>query len=162
MHINRPYTQMSLFIKTTTVLRLFLLHNHPPLNVHLAIQTQHHANGCAAYRASMVQGCDSVPATEAKMPAWHQSHTFKWLKQADFTAIRSVSTSGEHSQQLIVNSQDDLECGVEVDFFGDLQHVKLLCRSEQQCCCIGHINIPKTHCTHLPQQRKAVAAKCRT
>jgi len=70
------------------------------------------------------------------MSAWHQSHTFTRLKQADFTAIRIVSTSGEHSQQLIVNSRHDLKRGVEVDFFGDLQHVKLLCRSEQQCCSI--------------------------
>jgi len=42
----------------------------------------------------------------------------------------------KHCQQLIVNSRHDLKRGVEVDFFGDLQHVKLLCRNEQQCCSV--------------------------
>ena len=47
---------------------------------------------------------------------------------------RRVSTRGEHCQQLVVNSRHDLKRGVEVDFVGDLLHVKLLCRSKQQCC----------------------------
>jgi len=114
------------------------------------------------------------------MSTRHQSHTFKWLQQADFTRItgvcsggdaldsigmrrcglvgirvvgdvvigrirlirvvhiqdweRRVSTRGEHCQQLVVNSRHDLKRGVGVDFVGDLQQVKLLCRSKQQCC----------------------------
>ena len=49
---------------------------------------------------------------------------------------RRVSGRSEHCQQLVVSCGHDLKRGVEVDFFGDLQNVKLPCRGEQQCCAI--------------------------
>ena len=50
----------------------------------------------SAYRAATVYGCDSFCAagTEARVSAWHQSHTSMRLCKTDFTSVRRVRRGG--------------------------------------------------------------------
>ena len=123
----------SIFIKKPRQVYVYSLwRTHCPLNVHLAIQTQHHVNGCVRHIGQ------ARPRMRQCLRNCHRSENARMAPEPHLHAVEAGRLHSNQKclhkrQTLSVNSRHDLKRGVEVDFFGDPQHVKLLCRSEQQC-----------------------------